>query len=651
MPRLTLALSASVGGLAFVLYALTLHRTVPAGDSGELITAAFTLGVAHPPGYPLYTLLAHAFTWLPFGSVALRVNLFSAFADALAAGLLVFTVARWSGRPWAAVAAGASFAFSPLVWRYAVVAEVFALNNLFVVALLCVAVELDRAPSRRLAMLGAFLFGLGMSHHHSLVFFGLPLSAWVLWRMRSELLSPKRIALLVGAFAAGLLPYLYLPLASAQQRWSSWGEAHTWSGFWTHLLRREYGTFQLAAQRGETTPLLSALGAYFRSLVAETYFLGIALALVGLAFGLRSKPHRQLTRVTLAAFAFYLVVFHALANLPLDNALYFDVHSRFWQQANVLVFAWTGLGLAFVLERLPTPSRAQVASCAFAALGALGFRSADERGNRTIHDLGRSLVEPVPPGALLVTQGDVYLNSVRYLREVERVRPDVCVLDRQLMKARWHKAIAEKNCPGLVLPGTHYAPSERGAFDLRALFDANPSRAIFVSGFERADDKGWEPAYTTYPFGLLNQVAPKDRPFGVREYIARSDGVLAAFDVKSLERARPGAWEALIRDDYWEADHRRGRRLLAYAAEHDDLAALQSAARILSGLLERHPRPPRELYRNVGIAYSRLLPHDPGAPAQMVRAWSEYLKSPSPSDADLEAIRKAVEAYRGAALH
>ena len=74
---------------ALALYVATVARSLPAGDSGELITAAATLGVAHPPGYPLYIWLGHLWILLkPFGSVALRLNLLSAVAGAATAGLL-----------------------------------------------------------------------------------------------------------------------------------------------------------------------------------------------------------------------------------------------------------------------------------------------------------------------------------------------------------------------------------------------------------------------------------------------------------------------------------------------------------------------------------------------------------------------------------
>ena len=60
-----------------LLYAMTMCRAVYWYDSAEFAAHAASLGVPHPPGYPLYTLIAHAFTWLP-GDAALNVNMMSA---------------------------------------------------------------------------------------------------------------------------------------------------------------------------------------------------------------------------------------------------------------------------------------------------------------------------------------------------------------------------------------------------------------------------------------------------------------------------------------------------------------------------------------------------------------------------------------------
>ena len=151
------AAAAAVAAVTHAAYAPTRFRTVPGGDAGELVAEACQLGVGHPPGYPLYIVLARAaiqaFRHLP--TPADRVNYASVlFGCAAAAGVHVavvntVTAAIDDGGPAATlrgwplrllahacgVVAAATFAASPLTWLYSVSAEVFALNNALVAAL------------------------------------------------------------------------------------------------------------------------------------------------------------------------------------------------------------------------------------------------------------------------------------------------------------------------------------------------------------------------------------------------------------------------------------------------------------------------------------------------------------------------------------
>jgi hypothetical protein len=124
--------SALVALAAGIVYGISLYPSVPPGDSGEIIAAVCSGGVIHPPGYPLYAMLAKPFSWLPLGSIAWRLNLFSAVAGAGAVFLIALAVAEWTRNSKAGLLAAGLFAFSPHVFRYAVAAEVFALNDLFV---------------------------------------------------------------------------------------------------------------------------------------------------------------------------------------------------------------------------------------------------------------------------------------------------------------------------------------------------------------------------------------------------------------------------------------------------------------------------------------------------------------------------------------
>src|SRR5688572_24148136 len=132
--------------LAGALYVREANPSVGGGNSGEFQVMAYLLGIAHPPSYPLYLLLAKGASLLPLpGDVAWRINLLTALLAAVAvflAGLLplsvVRTQVRWPATPTSrALAAGvvaAAVATMPRLWSLAVEAEVFSLHLALVIA-------------------------------------------------------------------------------------------------------------------------------------------------------------------------------------------------------------------------------------------------------------------------------------------------------------------------------------------------------------------------------------------------------------------------------------------------------------------------------------------------------------------------------------
>src|SRR2546423_1839192 len=154
----------AVAAAAGILYFLTAAREIIVGDSPELITAAATLGVAHPPGYPLFTMLGHLFSMVPLGSIPFRVNLLSVVCDAFTVGLIYLTAWRLTKSQLASAVAGLLLATTPTFWSWSLAAEVFSLNNLLVASAIYSLVVWQERPDNRLPFLAAsFLFGLGLT--------------------------------------------------------------------------------------------------------------------------------------------------------------------------------------------------------------------------------------------------------------------------------------------------------------------------------------------------------------------------------------------------------------------------------------------------------------------------------------------------------
>ena len=637
-----------LSGLAiFLVYLRTLAPSVVGGDTGELVAVAYKLGVAHPPGYPLFTILAKLFTFIPFGTVAWRVNLFSAICDSGAAVIILLTVRRWTGNCWAGLLSAGLFAFSPLVWHYAVVAEVFALNNLIVASMFYLAVRYAEVPEAKFAYLSALVFGLGMSNHHTCIFYGFPFMLWILITGRAELWSMRRLLILAACFMAGLLPYLYLPLADARLAPVSWGNASSVKGFLVHVLRREYGTLQLGNKFGGGGKFFLGIRQYFGALPGQVFYVGLVLALIGLYETIRREGRAGLAVAMLAGFCFYVIVFHALANLPFDDPFYLQISARFWQQANLMVCVWAGLGFgsltAMMLQRrwqhvLTTG----LASLVVFAQATTNFRVEDQHLNTVVRDYGRELLRPLPPGALLLSKGDLGTNVLRYLQQCEGYRTDVRVLDRELLQTRWMKRLVDANYPEVSIPGDLYGPKS-GGYDMRRLFDANAVRfKMFIRSDYRESDRSWDEDYTIRPFGVVNQITSHHETFEPYAYVRESGEALPKFDLESLEKYPDGSWENAVLRDYWDARFVRSNYLINYAfRKGNDRFFLEAGVAGLQDVVERFPKRQPWVFKTLGFAYSKLALYEPAYEQKMRVAWQRYLEmGPPVNDPDLAEIRR-----------
>ena len=206
-------------GLAGAIYLLTLVPGVSVGDSAEMQWVPYTLGVLHATGYPLYTILGWAWSHLiPLGTVAGRMNAFSAVAAAATVSLTYMLARRLTTSLVAAIMAALAVLAAPLVWSQAVVAEVYSLHLLIVVSLLYLLVRWGQSRhADRWLLAAALVTGLGLAHHRTILLLAPAALLFVyivdrsIWR-RPRLRPGGRLWLkALGLFLLGLLPYLYVP--------------------------------------------------------------------------------------------------------------------------------------------------------------------------------------------------------------------------------------------------------------------------------------------------------------------------------------------------------------------------------------------------------------------------------------------------------
>ena len=416
-PLAALTTAATLG-----VYAPTVARDLSwagaATDGGDLITASFSLGVPHPPGYPTYVVLGKLFSLLPLGTVAFRYNLFSAVCAALAVGLLAAAVrVHWGRRvrPVVAAAAALGLAGLPLVWSQAVVAEVYALNLLLVAAF--VLAWISRVPTVGVGL----LLGLAVTAH--------PTS---LLLMPAALLGTERgRARLLAGLAVGLLPLLLLPWLARGDSPVVWGQPDTLGGWWWLVSGRLYAANLRLPFDG---PRLASL---LRALALGPAALAVGrVNLVGQSADVASATTGRARRTRLMAATTVLYVLFALFYTTPDAAVLL--------LPALLLLA---LLLAPQLERLGAFSLAL--PLGLAVVGLISQAGATGPSPRA---LATAALDAAPPQAVLLTPGDRSLFTLWYFHHVEGLRPDVDIVDANLLAFDWYRARLAAQQPDLFVP-------------------------------------------------------------------------------------------------------------------------------------------------------------------------------------------------------
>jgi len=200
--------------VSLALYVHTLAPTILPADSGEFQFVSYVLGIAHPPGYALYTMLAKLFTYLPLGDIAYRVNLFSALTGALTLVVLSRAVRRATGSALAGWIAAAGLGVAPTFWAQSSTANIRSLTALFTALQLSTLIAYAQSKEVKHLIAFSLSLGLGITHHSSLVPLILPYMAFLLVSDSELVRKPRSWLKPLLAFLLSSTVLLYLPLRS-----------------------------------------------------------------------------------------------------------------------------------------------------------------------------------------------------------------------------------------------------------------------------------------------------------------------------------------------------------------------------------------------------------------------------------------------------
>ncbi|HDP33781.1 MAG TPA: DUF2723 domain-containing protein [Candidatus Hydrogenedentes bacterium] len=498
---------------AFWLYLQTLGPTITGEDSGEFVTAAYVLGVPHPPGYPLYCLIGHLFTRLPWGEAAWRVNLMSACFGAGAVFWLALIVIYLTRNRIAGFMAALALACSREFWAQSVVAEVYSMNAFFFA--LCLLLLLLWGDTRRGAYLVvcAFFCGLGVSVHYTFVLLAPVFAAYIFClnatAPAADRLRAKTFLAAGGAVLLGLLVFLYLPIRSRANPPLDWGNPETLRNFY-HVIRRSQYAFMFDQYPRSMARFAGQMATYGRFWLGEFMPWGAAFGLWGLLIALRRHFRHGLLfwacgLIIPAGFAYW------------QN--FEQTREWLWVMRVFAIPAYmiSAVGMGVAIETLWRRNSLYAAVAVVLALSCIvgslhvHWRRNDKSDYYWTRDYGMNILASLPTDAIYVSQSDHGSFSVLYLQETLGMRPDV----ENLRKYGYLESPLLDAMPSELREKIGEFPPLRHDPEIFAWLLANTDRPLYLSKPMRLPDA---PEARFAPAGLLfRALRPGEKPSG-RDY-------------------------------------------------------------------------------------------------------------------------------------
>ncbi|MBK6878211.1 MAG: DUF2723 domain-containing protein [Ignavibacteria bacterium] len=499
----------------FILYVVTLAPSVTFIDSGELAAVATKLGVAHPTGYPLFTVIGNVFTKLPVGDPVYRLNLMCAFLSSFAIMLffnmlLSLTVKIADGLKESklsetillnvSLAASLVLAYSRTFWDTANAIEVYSLHTVLLIAnlflILKASGEIDRNSELthdRFWLVFAFVLGLSFTNHLSTIFLSVGCLYLYFAVNGFGQLSFKRIMFMAIPFLLGISVYVYL-IVRADNEVLSWGNPHNFENFWRHFTGKQFSVWMFSSFENAEKQFT-----YFtKNFPMEYAVFPLMFAVPGLF--LLFKEARRIFNFTLLLFLFCII--YAI------NYDIYDIDSYFLL-AFIVAVIWVCMGLLWLVSKVK--DNASTISFAFLLLPlmplVMNFEKTDESKNYFVDDYTNNVFKSADKNAIIMsTQWDFWISSSIYQQFVRNIRPDIAVIDKELLRKSWYFEYLKKHYPDIC----EKSKVEIDAY-LTELLKFEKNTARYTSPKSEADRQDLMKIQTTF-LALLNSFIDKNYP-------------------------------------------------------------------------------------------------------------------------------------------
>jgi hypothetical protein len=471
--------------IVLIFYLLTLAPGVIASDSGELATVQYTLGIAHPTGYPLFTILGFIFSHLPIPLKPItKLNLLTALWSVCTIYVLTITIKllldnllQWNlsrenqekktyerfylsdnAKILASTFGGLVFGFSKTLWFQSLSVEVyslhiflFSLTFYFIVKAFIEKENQTQLFDLRNKWLLAFIFlALGFTNHLSTIFI-IPSFLFLYfynWNFDKKNLKRFFVYTLIGIFVAGLI-YLYIPLRAMTQPFLNWGNPVTFESFIYHITGRLYHQF-LFPSFGD---YVSNIGRFLDSLTisfdrsefeGSDFSVVIVIAFLGILVSF--FYFKRLFYLLILIFLTTMFV-SAIYNIPDIDAYYLAAHFV------VAIFSALGLMYLITIKMKNKTKRAVIVSIFLLSILLelhQNYSRVDLSNHTLMDDYTLTLLKSLDENSIVLSARSSFYFPSLYYQIVEGVRKDIVIAEHYLLRQKWYYTQLNRIHPGII---------------------------------------------------------------------------------------------------------------------------------------------------------------------------------------------------------
>ena len=502
--------------IPFIVYVITLAPSIYFIDSGELGAAASNLNIAHPTGYPLFTLIGNLFSKLPIASKIYNLNLMSAVFGALGSFMLFKLLSllviqfrtnldkkqsqKLTDEILNKICLGCSLiaAFGLTYWNSSNVIEVYSLHIAIFVSTIYFFLKAifenggDNIVDVNL-MTSAFLIGLGFSNHMSTAYL-IPGFAYLYFSVYGgKIDSIKALAVLFVPMLIGLSAYIYI-LIRANSAEFSWGNPNTIERLWNHVTAKEFSRRMFSSSESVS----SQLGKFFALYPKEFGYLPIVMAIPGIL--MMFKESKKIFVFT--ALLFLTTVLYSINYNIIDIETYFLL-------AFVVTTIWICFGMTAIVLRYESLSKVlpTMFMLLFVIPLTMNFSGASKAKDYAVKDFVENVYSSAPENSIIFTKlWDFVVSPSLYLQSVENLRKDLTIIDKELLNKSWYVEYLMKHKPPI------YENSQKEFDDyLTEVKSYELNKEAFdspVNASQRIQSQKYKNAQKT----LLNSIAENNSP-------------------------------------------------------------------------------------------------------------------------------------------